>query len=240
MLSAIGRQYPLIFSNNVLWSNLKKGTVIIIARSENTFAEDFDQSDYSLTIKSNNSLYISGTAFQFAGSSDAVQIRDNIQTHVFGVSWGSSNANSVPDPKIHFTSTSTSNTSIFFNDDDVTKLLILTNWTQNGTSSRGIGNTLQNIKGGTDFIKAVTKVKYNSRLFRAKFLKEEIIKASKNPQDQNKIPDLMSALQEAINEAEKCRWPYKISAIEYTGEGIALDEIRRFSQRLVTSSTQQR
>jgi len=138
-------QSPLIFSNNVLWSNLKKGTVIIIARSENTFAEDFDQSDYSLTIKSNNSLYISGTAFQFAGSSDAVQIRDNIQTHVFGVSWGSSNANSVPDPKIHFTSTSTSNTSIFFNDDDVTKLLILTNWTQNGTSSRGIGNTLQNI-----------------------------------------------------------------------------------------------
>ena len=109
---------------------------------------------------------------------------------------------------------------------------------QNGQAEAFL-NTLQNIKGGTDFIKAVTKVKYNSRLFRAKFLKEEIIKASKNPQDQNKIPDLMSALQEAINEAEKCRWPYKISAIEYTGEGIALDEIRRFSQRLVTSSTQQ-
>ncbi|GEM_PF-6223370 len=108
---------------------------------------------------------------------------------------------------------------------------------QNGQAEAFL-NTLQDIKGGTDFIKAITKVKYNSRLFRAKFLKEEIIKANKNPQDQGKIPDLMSALQEAIDEAEKCRWPYKISATEYTGEGAALDAIRRFLQRLVTSPTQ--
>ena len=108
---------------------------------------------------------------------------------------------------------------------------------QNGQAEAFL-NTLQNIKGGADFIKAITKVKYNSRLFKAKFLKEEIIKASKNSQDQNKIPGLISALQEAVDEAEKCRWTYKISPTEYAGEGVVLDEIRRFLQRLITSSKQ--
>jgi len=105
---------------------------------------------------------------------------------------------------------------------------------QNGQSEAFL-NTLQDIKGGTDFIKAVTKIKYNSRLFRAKFLKEEIIKASKSTEGQNKIPTLIAALQEAVDEAEQCRWPYKISATEYSGEGLALNDIKRFLQRLVTS-----
>jgi HKD family nuclease len=138
-------QNPLIFSDNSLWSNLRKGTVIVIARSENSFLEDLDQSDYTLTVKSNNSIYLTGTVFSIAGSSDAVQIRDNSQTHIHGVSWGSANAGSLPNPKVHFTNSSTSNTSIYFNEDDVAKLTTITNWTLNGTSSRGIGNTPNNL-----------------------------------------------------------------------------------------------
>ena len=139
-------QTPLVFSNHSMWSNLKKGTVIVIARSENTFLEDLDLSDLTLTVKSNNSIYLSGTVFSIAGGSEAVQIRNNSQVHVHGISWGSANSNSIPVPKIHFSGSSTSNTSIFFNEDDVSKLPILTNWTQNGTtSSRGIGNTANNL-----------------------------------------------------------------------------------------------
>ena len=73
-------QTPLAFTNNSLWSNLKKGTVIVIGRSENTFNEDLDPSDYTLTVKSNNSIYLSGTVFSIAGTSDAVQIRDNFSS----------------------------------------------------------------------------------------------------------------------------------------------------------------
>jgi hypothetical protein len=139
-------QTPLVFSNHSMWSNLKKGTVIVIARSENTFLEDLDASDLTLTVKSNNSIYLSGTVFSIAGGSDAVQLRNNSQVHVHGISWGSANSSSITVPKIHFSGSSTSNTSIFFNEDDVSKLANPTNWTQNGsTSSRGIGNTANNL-----------------------------------------------------------------------------------------------
>lgn len=139
-------QQPLIFSNNDLWNNLRKGTIIVIARPENTaIQEDLDPSDFTLTLKSSNSIYLSGTAFLFAAGSEAVQIRNSTQVHIHGISWGAANSASLPDPKIHFTTASSSNTSTFFNEDDVSKLPILTNWTQNGTSSRGIGNTTNNI-----------------------------------------------------------------------------------------------
>ncbi len=138
-------QNPLIFTNNDLWNNLRKGTVIVIARSENTFGEDLDPSDYTLTVKSSNSIYLSGNVFSIAGASEAVQIRNSIQTHIHGISWGSANAASLPEPKVHFTGSATSNTSTYFNEDDVSKLPLVTNWTQNGTSSRGIGNTANNL-----------------------------------------------------------------------------------------------
>ena len=137
-------QSPLAFTNNALWSNLKKGTVIVVARPENSFSEDLDPSDYLLIIKSSNLLYFSGNVFLFAGSSEAVQIRNATGSHITGVSWGASNASSLPSPKVHFTSTSSSNTSTFFNGNDVSQLTTTTNWTQNGTSSLGIGNTPTN------------------------------------------------------------------------------------------------
>jgi phosphatidylserine/phosphatidylglycerophosphate/cardiolipin synthase-like enzyme len=138
-------QLPLVFSNNSLWSNLKKGTVIVVARPENSFSEDLDPSDYLLIIKSNNALYFSGNVFLFAGSSEAIQIRNTSDTHIFGVSWGASNASSIPSPKVHFSGTSSSNTSVLFKEDDVLELINTANWTLNGTSSIGIGNTPTNI-----------------------------------------------------------------------------------------------
>ena len=137
-------QSPLNFTNSDLWNNLRKGTLIVIARSENTFSQDLDASDYTLNIKTNNALYFSGTAFLFAGSSEAVQIRNAAQIHIYGVSWGAANSASLPDPKVHFTSSASSNTSTFFNEDDVSKLSTTTNWTMNGTPSRGEGNTVNN------------------------------------------------------------------------------------------------
>ncbi len=138
-------QLPLTFTNNAVWSNLKKGTVIVVARPENSFSEDLDPSDYLLIVKSSNALYFSGNVFLFAGSSEAVQLRNATDSHIFGVSWGASNSGSLPSPKVHFTSTSSSNTSTFFNGSDVSQLTITSNWTQNGTSSLGIGNTQNNI-----------------------------------------------------------------------------------------------
>ena len=51
-------QAPLAFTSNALWSNLRKGTIIIVARSENTFSEDLDPSDYLLIVKSSNAIYL--------------------------------------------------------------------------------------------------------------------------------------------------------------------------------------
>jgi len=138
-------QVPLVFNNQALWSNLKKGTIIIVARSENTFSEDLDPGDYLLIVKSNNAQYFSGNVFSIAGSSEALQIRNSSQTHIFGVSWGTANANSIPSPKVHFSSSASSGTSTFFNEDDVSKLTNTANWTMNGTSSMSVGNSAANI-----------------------------------------------------------------------------------------------
>jgi phosphatidylserine/phosphatidylglycerophosphate/cardiolipin synthase-like enzyme len=138
-------QQPLEFTTHALWSNVRAGTIIIVARPENTFSEDTDPSDFLLVIKSNNGLYFTGNPFLFAGLSDAIQIRTSADVHEFGVSWGTSNASSLPAPKVHFTGSSTSNTSVSFNGDALPQLTSTTNWTFNNTSpSMGAGNTAAN------------------------------------------------------------------------------------------------
>ena len=142
--SSGGVQAPLVFSSNLLWSNLSKGTLIVIGRSENTFSEDTDVSDFKIIVKSNNATYLSGNVFLVAGSSEAIQIKSSTGTHIHGISWGSANANSLPEPKIHFTESSTSGTSRFFNEDDISKIDATANWTINGTSTIAAGNTANN------------------------------------------------------------------------------------------------
>ena len=138
-------QQPLVFSQNGNWQNLKSGTIIVISAGT-ALTEDFDPSDYSMTVRSNNTTYFSGTVFNLAGASDAVQIRNFTQAHIFGVSWGTNNASSLPDPKVHFTSGLPSGqSSISFNGSSVAELTSTSNWTFGNTSpTRGIGNTLSN------------------------------------------------------------------------------------------------
>ncbi len=138
-------QAPLVFTTNSLWSALRAGTIIIVGSTAATFQEDTDPSDYLLMIKSNNATYFTGTVFVFAGSSDAIQIRNGGNTHVIGVSWGSSNAASLPSPKVHFTSSSTSGTSISFSGDSLTQLTNTSKWVINNASpTLGTGNTATN------------------------------------------------------------------------------------------------
>jgi phosphatidylserine/phosphatidylglycerophosphate/cardiolipin synthase-like enzyme len=138
-------QAPLVFTTNALWSSLRAGTIIVITRPEVVVTEDTDPSDYLLILKAGNALYFSGNPFQFAGGSDAIQIRDNAAAHVIGVSWGTANAGSIPAPKVHFTGASTSNSATVFNEDTLPELLLTTSWTQNNAgSSRGAGNTATN------------------------------------------------------------------------------------------------
>jgi len=138
-------QTPLNFNTNDLWSSLRKGTVIVVARPENTFAEDTDPSDYTLTIKTNNSLFFTGNPFVIAGSSEAVEIRDAAQVHIHGVSWGATNAGSIVAPKVHLAGPAVSSTSVFFNEDDLTKIAVTSNWTMSGVKSMSIGNTVNNL-----------------------------------------------------------------------------------------------
>lgn len=139
-------QQPLNFTSHSLWSNLRKGTLIVVARPENTsLTEDFDPSDFLLVIKSSNALYFTGTVFLFAGSSDAIQIRNAATTHVFGVSWGASNASSLPAPKVHFTTSSSSGTSIAFAAGSLPEITNVASWNFNSaTVTQGVGNTAAN------------------------------------------------------------------------------------------------
>ncbi len=143
--SAGAAQSPLIFASHAIWSNVRAGVLIVVGRPEVTFAEDTDPSDYLLVIKSNNASYFSGTVFSIAGSSEAVQVRDASSTHVFGASWGSANAASLPSPKVHFSGSSSSGTSVTYNGGDLAGLTTTANWTlSNATTSPGLGNSTAN------------------------------------------------------------------------------------------------
>jgi len=138
-------QNPLEFTTNSLWANLRRGTIIVIGSTTAPFQEDTDPSDYLLRIKSNNALYLTGNVFNFAAGSDAIQIRNNSDVHVFGVSWGSANQGSLPSPKVHFTASMTSGNTIYFNEDSLPELLVTMNWTFNTSAQTlGVGNTPTN------------------------------------------------------------------------------------------------
>lgn len=138
-------QQPLVFSNHSLWSNIRKGTLIIVARPENAFSENLDPSDYLLIVKSSNASYFSGNVFLIAGGSEAIQIRNSTQSHIFGVSWGAANSASLPNPKVHFSTSSSSNTSVVYNEGNISGLLNTSNWAMNVTPSMGSGNSAANI-----------------------------------------------------------------------------------------------
>jgi hypothetical protein len=138
-------QDPLVFTSAPLWSALHAGTIIVVAKPSGPLEEDLDPLDHLLIVKTDDTTHFSGNDFVFAGSTDAIQIRAPQETHVFGISWGSGNAGSLPEPRVHFTESSTSNTSISFNEDSLPELTVEENWTRDDTlATPGEGNNTIN------------------------------------------------------------------------------------------------
>ncbi|TNE69980.1 T9SS type A sorting domain-containing protein [bacterium] len=104
----------LVFTSNSLWESVPSGTFIVLMGANVAQSEDFDSGDGIIKIKVTNTTYLTGSQFNIGGTSDAVQITNSSDTHVHGVSHGSSNLNSLPAPKAHYSGSSSSNTSIGF------------------------------------------------------------------------------------------------------------------------------
>jgi phosphatidylserine/phosphatidylglycerophosphate/cardiolipin synthase-like enzyme len=139
-------QSPLTFTAASLWSNLSKGTVIVIGDAAFTGTVDTDPSDGTLMVKSSDAALFSGSVFSFAGTSDAIHVRDAASSHVFGISWGSANTPSLDAPKIHFSSTLNSSRVIAFQGDSVTELIDAASWQFGGTTpTPGTGNSAANL-----------------------------------------------------------------------------------------------
>ncbi|MGB6120788.1 MAG: phospholipase D-like domain-containing protein, partial [Bacteroidota bacterium] len=138
-------QLPLVFANSSLWSSLRKGTIIVVARPEMGIQEDLDPSDFILQVSAGNTGYFSGNPFLIAGSSDALQIRTPPALHVSGLSWGANNAGSLPDPKIHFSGSLDGGRTVYFDGGSVGETTSPSAWAFNSaSSSMGSGNSSVN------------------------------------------------------------------------------------------------
>ncbi len=119
--SAGGTPQGLItFSSNALWSNLPRGTFIVIGGTSSVPTEDTDTTDKIIRVRvptsgSSNSWFTSYTGtFSIAGSSDAVEILDASGNHVHGLIHGSANANSFASPKGYSSASLSSASSLRF------------------------------------------------------------------------------------------------------------------------------
>ena len=139
-------QSPPVFTSASLWSAVPVGTVIVIGDAGFIGTVDTDPSDRTLTVTAHDATLFSGAIFSFAGSSDAIQIRDAATAHVFGVSWGTNNASSLGPPKAHFTGTLASGTVIAFQGGSLAELVGTGNWLfANATATRAAGNSPANL-----------------------------------------------------------------------------------------------
>jgi len=143
--SAGSPQDPLVFANNSLWSLLRKGTIIVVARPEMAIQEDLDPTDFLLLVSAGNGLYFSGNPFWIAGSSDALQVRTPSALHVSGLSWGASNAGSLPDPKVHLSGSLDGGRTVYFEGGSAGEATTPSAWAFNSSaSSMGSGNSSAN------------------------------------------------------------------------------------------------
>jgi len=134
-------QAPLSFTTAALWQNLAKGTLIVVARPETGLPEDLDPGDFQMVVHTDNALLFSGNPFSFAGTSDAMEIRNAIDVRVTAVSWGGNNVLG-----LHFPGTMTSGRGIAFLGDSLVQLADISRWAFNSsTTSQGTGNSAANI-----------------------------------------------------------------------------------------------
>jgi hypothetical protein len=143
--SAGAPQNPLVFANTPLWALLRKGTIIVVARPEMGIQEDLDPSDFLLQVSAGNPGYFSGNPFLIAGSSDALQIRTPPALHVSGLSWGTANAGSLPEPKVHFAGSLSGGRTVYFDGGSLGETTLPSAWVFNSSSSSmGSGNSAAN------------------------------------------------------------------------------------------------
>ncbi|MFZ1731128.1 MAG: Calx-beta domain-containing protein [Bacteroidota bacterium] len=100
-----GGTYPyavVTFSNDALWSNLQAGTIIVVGGIYSVPIQDLDASDGLLRVQvpangnSNQYFTHSSNTLSFAGSSDALAIRDGGGNFVHGLAHGTNNQNTFP------------------------------------------------------------------------------------------------------------------------------------------------
>ena len=100
-----GGTYPygvVTFSNDPLWSNLAAGTIIVIGGMFAVPIPDTDVSDGLLLMQapvnnaSNQYFSYSSNQLSFAGSSDAIAIRDAGGNFIHGLAYGANNQNTLP------------------------------------------------------------------------------------------------------------------------------------------------
>jgi hypothetical protein len=149
-------QDPLEFLHAPLWNSLEAGTVIIAARPDTLIPEDLDPSDFVIRVNTSNTDLFDGPLFVFAGSSDAIQIRDSMDQHIFGLSWGTGNAGSLPEPRVHFAQASASNTAASFTGDEPGEATSTDHWLwDNPGPTPGSGNSIPNTNW-IDSLRAIT------------------------------------------------------------------------------------
>jgi endonuclease I len=77
------------FTNNAMWSQVARGTFIVILGNGNTQSEDTDISDKLVIIRNNNAAYFSGgLGFDISGTADAIEILSAGGTHIHSLSNG--------------------------------------------------------------------------------------------------------------------------------------------------------
>ena len=168
-------QDPLEFLDVPLWSSLEAGTVIIAAKPDSALMEDLDPSDFTMLVKLDNKQLFDGALFLFAGTSDAIEIRNSNDEHVFGISWGTGNEGSLPEPRVHFSGNSTSNTAASFMGDSLSHVVSVDHWlwdnpsptpgTANGPANSAWIDSLRAIVSGihspTDELPVVARLMQN-------------------------------------------------------------------------------
>ena len=107
------------FQSHIMWSQVAKGTFIVILGNGSISTEDSDISDKLVILKCSNTTFFSGgTGFDISGTADALEILSSGGSHIHSLSHGNKPASiaTIPIPTANVTGTSSSNYVVrFFN-----------------------------------------------------------------------------------------------------------------------------
>ena len=90
----------LAFNEHPLWEEVPAGTIILIMGARSPFSENFNIADRKISVRVQNSTYLSSGSLGFEAVSGAVQILRG-ETHMHGISWGTNNSQSLPQSGVY-------------------------------------------------------------------------------------------------------------------------------------------